>query len=279
MRSHLVPKKKKRQQRLICGTREGLEGHLRRAERPCNNCLVGADTYHDDEIFELIGELRDRNRNQQLWSNYGISLETFWRIHAAQNHRCACCGTENPGNAWHVDHDHSTDQIRGILCLNCNSGIGMLGDNLKGLQNAVAYLEAHDTRGGHPKDQRPPELRPRPIKISRIMKRCFDLFTQGASKSTVVVIMRLLPEAVDAIHFLWEERGGIVRPVNRHRFRIPADPPLRVACECGFKVLYSDDDSRLSAVQQVQAHIETSDLYREAQVTLDALEKAARSRQ
>jgi hypothetical protein len=39
-----------------------------------------------------------------------------------------------------VDHDHKTGKIRGLLCDNCNRGIGLLGDNIDILRNAIGYL-------------------------------------------------------------------------------------------------------------------------------------------
>jgi hypothetical protein len=52
---------------------------------------------------------------------------------------CECCG-EVPLK-WCLDHDHDTNEIRGWLCDQCNTGIGKLGDNLTGIKNALVYLE------------------------------------------------------------------------------------------------------------------------------------------
>lgn len=62
---------------------------------------------------------------------------------AAQNGGCAICSTTTPdGNArrFHVDHDHETGKIRGLLCHSCNTGIGKLRDDPDLLLSAVAYL-------------------------------------------------------------------------------------------------------------------------------------------
>lgn len=55
---------------------------------------------------------------------------------------CECCGvafTDTGNNIKCIDH--SDDLIRGIICSNCNRGLGFLGDNLEGVKNAANYLE------------------------------------------------------------------------------------------------------------------------------------------
>ena len=52
---------------------------------------------------------------------------------------CDCCKKPS-GSSLHLDHCHETGTFRGWLCAQCNQGIGKLGDNLAGLQQAVLYL-------------------------------------------------------------------------------------------------------------------------------------------
>ena len=258
-----------------CGTREGYEKHLLRNERPCRSCLVGNTTFSDDEIRQLIDDLRSKRREQHRWRQYGLSPEMFNRIFTEQGRRCACCTTTEQ-DVWQVDHDHVTGAVRGILCTSCNIGIGQLGDSLVGVQRAIAYLQAHHDRGGYPKDSNPPKVPPVTAPLSKTMQRCFELFVQGASKASVVIIMRLVPDDVEDIHALWESQGGVVRPVNRHRFQIPKDLPTRISCACGFERIYSDLTSSQDAVEQVKAHIEKADPALDAQAEIKALEAEAR---
>jgi len=57
---------------------------------------------------------------------------------------CECCGIKlDDKNKFQIDHCHDTNQIRGVLCWNCNSAIGKLGDTYEGVLNALHYLEKH----------------------------------------------------------------------------------------------------------------------------------------
>ena len=85
---------------------------------------------------------KNKIREKTLKAKYGIALSQYNMILAMQEFKCACCETEDPGGngSFNVDHDHNTGQIRGLLCQNCNAGIGQLGDTIEGILNAVRYL-------------------------------------------------------------------------------------------------------------------------------------------
>ena len=82
-------------------------------------------------------------REYRLLHVYGISLDAYNKMLVNQGGKCACCGRSDPGGhgAFHVDHCHETREVRGLLCTSCNTGIGLLGDNLNSLLRAVRYLE------------------------------------------------------------------------------------------------------------------------------------------
>jgi hypothetical protein len=87
-----------------------------------------------------------KQRNWTLFNKYGITIEGYDRLLAAQGGRCAICGsTETKSNArkhFCIDHDHKTGEIRGLLCMTCNSGIGGLNDDPSLVLAALAYLLA-----------------------------------------------------------------------------------------------------------------------------------------
>ncbi|MBA2280271.1 MAG: endonuclease VII domain-containing protein [Actinomycetota bacterium] len=61
----------------------------------------------------------------------------------AQGGGCAICGAAPARLAsLHLDHDHHTGAIRGILCINCNQGIGKFGEDVERLRRAAEYLAA-----------------------------------------------------------------------------------------------------------------------------------------
>lgn len=74
---------------------------------------------------------------------YGLDEEAFVRLWNKQDARCAICRcdlSQLPARQQHVDHDHRTGKVRGILCQKCNQGLGMLGDTEAALVRALNYL-------------------------------------------------------------------------------------------------------------------------------------------
>lgn len=73
---------------------------------------------------------------------YGLSPERYEAQMEAQGGRCAICGSADwPGKGPHTDHDHVSGVFRGILCGNCNNGLGMFGEDPARLRAAAGYLE------------------------------------------------------------------------------------------------------------------------------------------
>lgn len=92
----------------------------------------------------------DYMRRQHLLREYGITMEQFYELKRQQGGVCAICGRVAPGTygnnkELHVDHDHRTGRIRGLLCPPCNKALGLLGDTLEQLKKAVAYLERSES--------------------------------------------------------------------------------------------------------------------------------------
>jgi hypothetical protein len=93
------------------------------------------------------GRRRDVQLDTKLRKVYGITLERYEAILKRQGGKCGCC--RKTMRQVCVDHNHRTGAVRGLLCQPCNTGIGLLGDDVEGLSKAVAYLKGVDehTRG------------------------------------------------------------------------------------------------------------------------------------
>jgi hypothetical protein len=80
------------------------------------------------------------HRNYLLKFRYGMDEAEADFLMNAQGGLCAICGVEP---AEHVDHDHHTGKIRGILCFNCNGALGRFEDDPDIMERAIEYLVAH----------------------------------------------------------------------------------------------------------------------------------------
>lgn len=96
-----------------------------------------------------------RHREHYLSKTYGISLSQYSTLLEEQNYSCKLCkiplalyqeqysgkkGLDERSKFFAVDHCHSTGKIRGLLCSNCNTGLGKLGDTVENLKKAYEYL-------------------------------------------------------------------------------------------------------------------------------------------
>lgn len=83
-----------------------------------------------------------RQRRKQLMRLYGLTLEQCEELVAKHHGRCAICGVmPEKKNLLHIDHDHATGRIRGMLCLRCNTALGRYG-TVRGYEEmALTYLK------------------------------------------------------------------------------------------------------------------------------------------
>lgn len=96
--------------------------------KPCKNTLSR----------QRIKARWGNTRHYHLKQKYGLSAAEVEMWKAAQGGLCpVCCERE----AVHVDHDHATKRVRGILCESCNGFLGAFGDDTAIIQAAIEYLE------------------------------------------------------------------------------------------------------------------------------------------
>lgn len=108
---------------------------LRPVCKPCHNAVSIENQRRDP-----AGQAR-KTKTAALRREYGLTMEQYEEMLAAQRGACAICGTSMPRP--YVDHDHATGTVRALLCLNCNTGLGQFEDNAALLDAAAAYLRRH----------------------------------------------------------------------------------------------------------------------------------------
>ena len=105
------------------------------------------------EKHERVDRL-NRSREDYRKRVYGISFGECRNYLEKQNYRCAICdknletwaeGEEKckKMTGTHLDHDHQTKRIRGVLCSKCNMGLGQFHDDAACIKRAIEYLESY----------------------------------------------------------------------------------------------------------------------------------------
>jgi hypothetical protein len=109
----------------------------------CKNCRSAqSKAWYVSKRAEILKSRRERRKRTGEYRRYvyGLSLEEFNALAAAQNGRCAICFEVPTGRGFHVDHCHLTGRIRGLLCRGCNLALGQMKDDPARLVRAADYL-------------------------------------------------------------------------------------------------------------------------------------------
>lgn len=77
-------------------------------------------------------------RKRDLKRQYGLTLDDIEKMKNSQNNKCKICLEEKE---LVVDHCHKTNQVRGLLCRNCNYALGHFKDSINIISNALEYLK------------------------------------------------------------------------------------------------------------------------------------------
>lgn len=87
---------------------------------------------------------RRRRKSNNYKSKYKVSLQEVEEKLNSQNHKCPICEIDLTKASYVVDHNHTTGQVRDILCESCNKGLGFFYESPKTLQKAIDYLKVHN---------------------------------------------------------------------------------------------------------------------------------------
>lgn len=92
--------------------------------------------------YKSTQKYKDKRRDTILKQTFGISLEDYNLMLDKQDGVCAICLNIDPVRSLAVDHCHTTGKVRGLLCRNCNQGLGQYNDDVDNLKRAIEYLNA-----------------------------------------------------------------------------------------------------------------------------------------
>lgn len=147
-----------------CGRDRDLEDFYRRSGSKdgrgaaCKECLkaterasgerMAARLQVDEGLRERVRKQGRESRRRERNKRYGLKENEYEVRLAEQGGRCATC-RRSPGEAGlryqlHVDHDHATGAVRGLLCHNCNLALGQVGDSVDLLMALASYLLASE---------------------------------------------------------------------------------------------------------------------------------------
>lgn len=87
---------------------------------------------------------RQKSRDRLLKIKYNMGAEDYTTMLSEQNGGCAICGSPpEEGCFLKVDHCHNSEKVRGLLCNNCNTGIGLLKEDIDIMEKAIKYIKEH----------------------------------------------------------------------------------------------------------------------------------------
>lgn len=98
----------------------------------------------NETVRRFLKKNPGKTKEYHLRAKFGIEKEQFNKMLTEQNNSCDICNNEFTKTLLaSVDHNHSSGKVRGLLCGQCNTGIGLLKENEQTLLNAIEYLRKH----------------------------------------------------------------------------------------------------------------------------------------
>ncbi len=106
----------------------------------CSECkLTRQKIYREKYPDRTKGYYKTSNRRK----NYGIEPEEYKKLLDDSKNLCMICKSNSNKKSLHIDHCHKTGIVRGLLCHNCNTAIGLFKENIENMFKAIEYLKAN----------------------------------------------------------------------------------------------------------------------------------------
>jgi len=116
---------------------------IRKTNRIQSRCRECFNIYSNNQPSRTT----EARRNQYVQWKFGLSEQTYKEKLEAQNGVCAICNqTCRTGRELAVDHNHTTNRVRDLLCYRCNTVLGLVEEDLEILSCMMDYLERHRSK-------------------------------------------------------------------------------------------------------------------------------------
>lgn len=102
--------------------------------------------YWRSESKTFRTECKECHKEREIKRKFGIDYLEYHRILKSQGYRCDICRSELESSRYTkfaIDHCHRTGHVRGLLCTNCNTALGLFKDSQHRLDSAIKYLHKH----------------------------------------------------------------------------------------------------------------------------------------
>ena len=106
--------------------------------------------YECKKIRQQQDRIKHPNRHLKYYKtsnrrrNYNLEPHEYNKLVEDSNNLCMICKSPPGHKSLHIDHDHKTGKVRGLLCHGCNTAIGLMKDDINILIKAIEYLKEHN---------------------------------------------------------------------------------------------------------------------------------------
>lgn len=118
--------------------------------KKCNKCNIDKPLNefhkHRGRKLGVTESCKDCRNTTIVEERYNLKQGELQKMRNSQNNLCAICGTKPllKNRNLAVDHCHKTGKVRGLLCTNCNNGLGRFKDSKILLNKSIKYLEKYE---------------------------------------------------------------------------------------------------------------------------------------
>ena len=126
----------------ICKIGKGVESFDVQRNQ-CRECRA-IQRFNRDSANRHTPEFKKKKQLSTIKWRHGMMADEYLEMVEKQENLCAICGNPPGAKALAIDHDHTTNKTRELLCVSCNFALGWFKDDIEVMLKAIAYIEKHN---------------------------------------------------------------------------------------------------------------------------------------